>query len=303
MTITGGLTTTGLGSDAAGAADALTGASVLTFFGAADSPLTGGATVDIGAQQVTLNGPVSAAGDIRVLAMGPDDAALNALGPLSAGQDIVLDATNALGSIVATGGLTAGRDVAISSPTTVTVGAVTAGDDAVFVAVDGVTLDGAVATTGATGAQGEGLTLFNQVAAPLDGLFSLTGKSGVFISAASLSNPQAFALSGDFLGISLSDPAGLTLGSTPAPATGVQIDVSTLQSQNVALFASSGGVAIGAATVPNVAPSGPNQPNTFKIYTSGPVTVTKPSFRPSMERSISPSARRRAWLGRRPRSR
>ena len=281
VSVSGSLTAGG-GADGVGAADTLASASPLIIFGAAEGPLSGGASVDIGAQQVLLSGAVTAGADIRVVATGPDDdPALQALGPLNAGRDIVLDASSTGGaSIVATGGLTAGRDVAAYAPSgSVTIGTVTAGDDAVFGARTTVALNGPVTTTGSTGDQGAGLVLFDLLATPLDNLFTLNGQSGIFISANSLSNPSGFALAGaSQLGIALSDPSGMTLGDTDSPSAGGQIDVSTLQTPNVALFAASqvpsqggtptGGVAIGDATLPS------GLTTSLKIYTSGPVTVT-----------------------------
>ena len=170
--VVSGALTSGTGADTgeAGAGDVLATASPLTLFGVSGydttvHPLTGGGMVDVSAQTVSVGGAttaglagMTATDNVWVMATGADagpTAALTLTGPVSATQDVALDASGAGGSVAVTGALLAGRDVAIRAVTgTLTLASASAGDDVLLRAGGNVTATGAITSGTGTDAAG-----------------------------------------------------------------------------------------------------------------------------------------------------
>jgi hypothetical protein len=294
LTVDGALSS-GLGPDRVGAGDYLAAFTPLTLFKTADPGLTGG-VIDVLARTVTVGGSTTASGsasDVRMVATGTDTgttAALNLLGAVGAGRDVVLDATggnfgqSTSGSIAVGGATTAGRDVAArATQGSITLVSAAAGDDAVLVAPGGaVNLNGSATATGGAGT-GIGQTLFATVSSPLDGLFTL-GTQSIFIDAVSYANkgygPKAPATltAGKAVGLALTDPTGLSLADA-RPGAGSWVMASTLLAPTVSLFESKGNIVVGAATV--------NSPVTkVNLYTPNVVSVTG-QFAPATDNTVN----------------
>jgi hypothetical protein len=126
---------------------------VMTAFNHPYSGLADGGQIDVRVTSgdITLDGAAQAAGpgsDIRLQAL---DGAIHTAA-LTAGRDVVIDATGAVDSGSASANpLTAGGDVAVlSSSAGVTLSSASAGDDIVLRAPDGsIVVSGALTTTGA----------------------------------------------------------------------------------------------------------------------------------------------------------
>lgn len=165
VTVNGSITTHGLGSASADqAGDLLVAAAPMNAYSAAGPGQPGGVTFDVTGSDIDIKaGSISVSGLSDAQGAG-SDARFQATGAISlaavtAGGDILIDS----GQAVATGGLSAGRDIAARSFTgSVTVGALDAQDDIVLRSGHdastgaGVTVNGAVTTHGVNDATGPG---------------------------------------------------------------------------------------------------------------------------------------------------
>jgi hypothetical protein len=254
LKVTGAVTSGDVtGADAAGAADRLIAEAGAMRVGTTDFALAGG-DVDIRSASIDLDGGVSALGagsDVRLQATAAlETAAVNA------GRDVLIDGSTTTAANVATGALTAARDVGVRSTSgSITVASASSGDDAVLRARDAATVTGTLTSTGLrtdADASSAGDLLSSANPTVLDGALALTDGSHVDIKTAT----GAIAIGG---ATTAATDARLQAGGTATTAgvaagrdillDGATVTTGELRAaRDVAVRGRTGGVTIASAT-------------------------------------------------------
>jgi filamentous hemagglutinin len=265
---TGALTSNGSDSGAAGQVGDL-------LFSSDPMALKSGSALGFGGSGIDVK---SASGSVSVAgAAASDNARFQAgggvsLGNVTTGGEILADGTS-----VTTGALNAqGGDVAVQGRSgDVSVGSAKASDDVVIWA-SGKLTTGALASSTSGSGDGSGLgdLLYSlHEGAPsnqIGGLFPLTSRSAVFVSANQLDDLPG-VVSGQAFGLDARGSGGLAIGGSGSPAAGRvtlgQSSLSNIQTPVVVLFSPTGDVPIGDAQLSSKVTS-------LSIYTPAKVTIT-----------------------------
>ncbi len=169
ISVTGGLTARG-GADAAGVGDLMSSGDGVDLAGGFD---LAGSTIDLRTRggAISALGGLTAGGDVRLQAAGPTGGV--ATGDVTAGRDILLD-----GDTVSAAALRAERDIAVRSRTgSIALASAAAGDDLVLRAAGPINVAGAASAQGGADGDGAGDRLFGTDRTKLNGEFDLAGSN------------------------------------------------------------------------------------------------------------------------------